>query len=328
VKLIRIAIIYLTPARTGWDSWEMRVGRVAVRTMEIGKAPAIRNAKRLLVTSGVLLSAFPVIDNERLIDPPPDERRGCEHGIEIAANTIAVLSRSSCRISSAWPPVAFVPESDEERAYLAGAQGIRYQHQSVIGAASPIPMTSELLRGLTDRFDGVASLADFFATDHALAGYREAARFLEMAFALPTSQMEKKLAVFLTSGPFGYTRAEVASWLLHRHGAMHGDQRKTSSFTWDSDVRPFIDRIEQALLDVLFNKAEWSSSTQVRRAAWTPLYGTQSETGAVFATQAERGTMSLQMLDAWGTFPLDLSSLDPPPPNWWCKIAEIPAGTP
>ena len=88
-------------------------------------------------------------------------------------------------------------------------------------------MTPELLRALTDRFDGLASLADFLATDHARARDCEAARFLEMAFALPNSQMEKKLAQFLSSGPFGCTRHEVSSWLLHRHGAIHGDQKKT-----------------------------------------------------------------------------------------------------
>jgi hypothetical protein len=152
--------------------------------------------------------------------------------------------------------------------------------------------------------------------DHALAQYREAARFFEMAFGMSTSQIEKKLSQFLGTGAMGYRRDEVASWLLHRHGAMHGDRRKTSAFTWDSDVRPFMDRIEQALLDVLFNKAEWATPSHVRRTTWVPHYGTSSPSGDVFATQGIGGTLSFQILDAWGAYPQDPSSLDSPPEEW------------
>lgn len=194
------------------------------------------------------------------------------------------------------------------------------------GAATPIAMTDDLLRALTDRFDGVASLADFFSTNHALGRYREGARFLEMAFARPVSQLEKKLSQFLASGPLGYTRDEVSSWLLHRHGAVHGDQKKAAEFTWESDVRPFIDRIEQALLDILFNKADWRCSSQARRQMWNATFGTPALGGAIFGTQGDSGRITFQMLDAWGTFPLDLSSIDSPPADWWCKIAASPAG--
>jgi hypothetical protein len=36
--------------------------------------------------------------------------------------------------------------------------------------------------------------------------------------------------------------------------------------------------------------------------------------------------VSGQMLDAWGAYPMDLTSIDPPPAEWWCPIVETPSG--
>jgi hypothetical protein len=178
-----------------------------------------------------------------------------------------------------------------------------------------------------DRLEGVASLADFFSTNHAVGRYREATRFFEMAFALPISDVEKKLTQFLTSGPFGYTRKEVASWLLPRHGAVHGDRKKTTQLTWESDVRQYLNRIEQALLDILYNKQDWGRPSHTRREIWTPAYRTSSPDGGLSLTKGMAGTIRLQLLDAWHAFPHDLTaSLDSPPPEWWCRI-EQPAHT-
>jgi hypothetical protein len=175
--------------------------------------------------------------------------------------------------------------------------------------------------------DGLASLANYYSTGNALGRYREATRFFELAFAMPVTQMEKKLAQFLSSGPFGYTRKEVASWLLHRHGAIHGDSKKATALTWELDVRLYIYRIEQALLDILFNKTNWHDRSRARRAIWAPVFGTPSNTTDIFATAGAGGTLEFQMLDGWGAFPLAMSSIESPPQAWWCKIIESPRGS-
>lgn len=48
-------------------------------------------------------------------------------------------------------------------------------------------------------------------------------------------------------------------------------------------------------------------------------------TGNAFATKSIGGTFEFQMLDTWGAFPMDLTSLDSPPSEWWCKIVESPS---
>jgi len=324
MKLVRVAMFYLTPAQEGWTSWRFNFGPVTVETMPFGKAPRVDKAQRLLVVAQTVVTTLPVVDGDGLVDVPESERRECEHALEVSANVISVLTKASRRITSAWPPVAFVPESDDDRSLLATARGIRYRHRSYVGTNSQIELTPELLRALVDRFDGLSSVATFFSTDTALGRYREAARFFEMAFALSTTDLDKKLSQFLLSGPFGYTRAEVKSWLLHRHGAVHGDGKKIASFTWESDVRPFIQRIEQAILDVLFNKTVWHNNSQERRNVWSPAFGTPSAGTDLFAARGAAGALEFQLLDTWGTFPMDLSSLDTAPADWWCEFVQSP----
>ena len=316
-------MIYVSPPTSEWQAWRMQLGRVTVHTLALGKAPPIEEATRLLLQSETALAAFPPIDGEGLVEIPNGDRRACEHGIETAANIIATFTRSGRRITTAWPPVAFLAERDYDKSFLASARGIRYTHRSDATTEAPIKMTPEILNNLRDRLDGIASIADFFSTNHPLGKYREAVRFFEMAFALPASDLEKKLSQFLSSGPLGYRRREVSAWISYRDGAIHADRKKATELTWESDVRSFIGRIEQALLDILFNKADWRNASKKRRDSCTPTFGTMGTDGSLMVTQGTSGTIGYQLLDAWGSFPLDLSSLDSPPVEWWCKIVEL-----
>jgi hypothetical protein len=226
-----------------------------------------------------------------------------------------------------------LPESAAERAELDQARAIRYNVRSTTSAQVP-KMAPELLTALKDRLDGLQSLATFITQSQPLGRFREAMRFFELAFARPYNKVDKKLSQFLASGPFGYTREEVANWLGKRDLATHGDLMTPN--VWDADVAMFDDRIQQAVYDILFNKSDWRSPSRERRQAWDPLAGTIDNDGTPFLTQGVGGIeLSFRIFDGFGAYPHDLSAnVNKPPAEWWCPFlsdltglaANIPAG--
>jgi len=319
MKLLRLATIYLSPPPKGWDAWQMTVNRCSVETINVRGSPPPDGQFRMFVKAQVKLDALPAIDSDRLITLPPSDIKECERAIEEAASTIAVMVRASRSISCPMPPVALLPESDIEREYLAGADGIRNPTRAFNRPWQQIPLSKAILEGLADRLDGVRLVADFLAQSHPLGSYREALRFLELAFALPVTKLERKLAQFLSRTNAGYTRAEVASWLSFRHPATHGDRTVMQPLALESDVRPLVARMEQAIYDVLLNKAQWRSPSQVRRALWTPDAVTTSPYGGLLIRQGSTPVLEAQLLDGFGAYPMDFSAaLTPPPAEWWC----------
>ncbi len=330
MKLLRLVTAYFDPELEGWTSWSSKIGRVTVRARPTNRtdvAPAQAKGGSLL-TAEIDLASLPTIAPDGLLDIPDQERRLCEQAIETTANLMAVLTRSPRRLASPWPPVALLPESAEEWERLEEARAFRYSTPS---SANAVPLTPKLepklMVGLTDRLGGVQAVATFIAQVQPLSRYREAVRFFEMAFARPVSAIEKKLSQFLASGRFGYTRDEVAEWLSHRHGSVHGDGRPSEDLVWDADVARFMDRIEQALYDVLLNKAGWHSPSQNRRDLWRPLAGTLDNQGGIFGTQSTGMTISFQIFDGFQSYPHDLSAnLTKVPEEWWCRFPDDLSG--
>ena len=278
MKLLRLVTAYFEPEPDGWTSWVSEIGRVTVRARPLNRAdvsqPEQVKAGRLLIAE-IRLSSVPKAGADGLIDIPDVERQTCEYAIEAAANLVSVLTRSQRRLSSPWPPVALLVENAEEKRELEKARAFRYRTVSSKNALGPaMKPEPKLMSGLVDRLDGVQSVATFNSQTQPLAQYREAMRLFEMAFARPITAIDKKLGQFLSSGRFGYTRDEVVEWISHRHGATHADGKVTNDLVWDADVAQFMDRIEQALYDVLLNKQEWHSPSQTRRDLWHPLAGT------------------------------------------------------
>lgn len=321
MKLLRVAAMYFAPAPDGWDAWEIKHGRCTVSTLAVKGSPPPDGQKRILVTAQVASPEAPEIGPDGLLTPPAELRRECEGAIEAAASIISVLTGSARRISSPFPPLAFVAESDAERAHLSAASGIRSRNRACHRPRFSIPVSRQVLDGLVDRLDGVALVADFLAQDHAMARYREGLRFLELAFGLPAVQLEKKLSQFLSSSDAGYSRPEVATWLSLRHSAVHADRAETTNLTVEADVRPFMARMEQAIVDVLLNKAKWHEPSRTRRSLFTPPAVTTGPDGGLRIIERSLFTLESQLLDPFGAYPVDLSAcLSAPPPEWWCPF--------
>jgi hypothetical protein len=235
-----------------------------------------------------------------------------------------VLERCQRRLATPWPPVALLPESENDRNRLSSARGIRYSVRSKVSAHAVIKPDAALLEGLVDRLDGVQALATLLSQPHPHGRYREALRFFEIAFARPITALNKKLAQFLVSGRLGYARQEVARWIEPRHGSVHGDRTLAPQIVWDADVAHFMDRIEQAVYDALFNKKDWRNPSHGRRELWRPVFGTNDPNDGLFMTQAHGGVVSVQLFDGFGAYPHDLSAnLNSVPADWWCRFPDL-----
>lgn len=172
------------------------VGSVEVssRPTRIGK-PNAKSSGPLMMTASVTLSSLPNVGADGLVDVPEAECRLCEVAIEVTANIVSALTRTARSLSSPMPPVAFMAESDVERAWLARASAIRYSTRSIVsGLPAPLEPSADVIEGLRDRLDGVQAVATYLGQSTPLGRYREAVRFFEIAFRLPANDLEKKLA--------------------------------------------------------------------------------------------------------------------------------------
>jgi hypothetical protein len=202
--------------------------------------------------------------------------------------------------------------------FLKDSTGLDAAPQSRSRITYEIEMSPEMLAGLTDRRDGLGLLAEAFAHERSLGRYREFMRFFELAFALPSPALSKKLYQFLSGMPFGYSHTEVRSWCSLRHGAVHGDRKITPNLVLEADVRPIVGRMEQAALDVLFNKQSWHDGSRQRRKLWSPMGGTTSPNGDLMIVQGTTPSITAQIFDGFFAYPLDLGGIiTSPPQDWW-----------
>jgi hypothetical protein len=316
MKLVRLATLYFEPAPKQWRSWSLHIGQAEVETMGSWD---LEGKLRLLVAAGIRLSEPPLLTPDALVVVPEKERRHAKAAIETAANIIAVTERCKRSISSPMPFIALVPEDQESRSWLDGANGFIANIQTLPGFQLRIEIDDTMLGSLEHRLDGVALLAEALSHSHAMGKFHEFLRLFERAFKLSSSELVKPLAQFLTGANRGYTVEEVTKWVVElRHPATHADWRP--NFVTESDVRPVIQRMEQAAYDVLFNKAEWRSRSAERMNIWSPPAGTLADSAGFFVVQGSELRLLFQLLDDFGSYPLDLSAgIDMLPQGWWSE---------
>jgi hypothetical protein len=90
--------------------------------------------------------------------------------------------------------------------------------------------------------------------------------------------MGKKLNQALLPA-MGYTIEEIRAWQRLRHPSSHADGEKTMEVAFEADAWPVVQRMEQAALDVLFNKAKWWDWSSSRRSVWQPKAITTNASG-------------------------------------------------
>lgn len=218
------------------------------------------------------------------------------------------------------PCIILEYDTQEGKEFLNSSDGILSKQYSENGVRSPIEFTLENINSLTDRSEGVALLSEVYCNSES-GQFREYVRFFELAFSLPFTQLEKKLYEFLKPMPFGYTREEIQEWIELRHPSIHADMKKTEELAFTSDVRIFLMRMEQAALDVLFNKKIWCNNTVARRSSWKPDTFLTAKNGKIMVQQGKALSMLFRVYDDFGTYPRDLkASLTNIKENWYDKL--------
>jgi hypothetical protein len=207
---------------------------------------------------------------------------------------------------------------DDGRAWLDERAGLKHdplKQRPLISES--LDLDESALNDLLDRLDGVKLLNEVVAHDHATGRYRDLVRLFERAFKLPPAKLSGPVAAFLDPR-FGYTPDEVRVWFeTQRDLATHADQR--NDFSVEADLRPVVDRMEQAARDVLFNKENWRDDTTDRRSMWTPCSGTDGPEGMVFVTQGDSPPpLTAELIDEFGVFPMNLgAAMEHTPEEWW-----------
>lgn len=314
--LLRLAVVEFRPKLSNWRNWTVDHEGIEVAHLRLWEDEDDRLG--MLVSASQVLDYRPKVSADNEVVVPDKQRAAGEVAIEVAANLIAVSQGCRRHISSPWPPVVFVARGDDGRSWLEARAGIKHERlQRRVSAPEGLDLDESALNELQDRLDGVELLIEVLAQDHATGRYRDLIRLFERAFKLPPGKLTDAVAAFLDPR-FGYTKEELRDWFeTHRDPATHADQR--NEFSVEADVRPVVDRMEQAALDVLFNKQHWRDDSADRRAVWTPRSGSEGPDGQVFVTRGDSPPPLLgQVLDEFGCFTMNLGGvITSTPEEWW-----------
>lgn len=324
LRLNRLAIVTAEDLDESWRRLGMRFEEVEITTREVRDA---EGNPRLLLTAARRLRYRPKVKADGGVVVPEHERREAEAAIETAVNLMAISQGVSRSISSPTPAAALLADGDEGQAWLMGAS---YLDLRPPGNGRPQPswkieLTEEIQKGLADRLDGVALLAEALAHKHPTGRFHEYLRLFERAFARPARNLAEPLAEVLDPR-FGYTTEEVEHWLgVLRDPATHADARP--EFVLEADVRPVIGRMHQAAFDMLMNKENWRSVDTVRRELWRAPTGTTGMGNDIFLTRGEELSIRVQLMDPFDVYPMDLSAIIAPlPVGWWAPAPPTEAG--
>ena len=174
MRLLRLATIYVPHLPAEWRSRGIRLGSVDLSP--IGSWD-LDESVRLLVVASVPLSELPHVAGG-IVEVPEKPRRYAEAAIRAYANTIATLERTSRRIASPSPYVAFEPETDDENAWLQPKNGIHAGFRGIPKARPVIPLTDPIIEGVSDRLDGVELCAEAQSQPTASGKFRDFVRLL------------------------------------------------------------------------------------------------------------------------------------------------------
>ena len=319
MRLLRFAVVTFSPQPTPLTNWEAKIGSVRIST---------RPAKLATDQPAVLVAAESTVQPHQLETLPDaklaivdEARRTLEHAIETSVDLVAVSLFAARNILSPTPCVALVADDAAEEEQLRNASALvpsqPYGTPSMASGPELAPGWVSLMR---DRPEGVKLLAEGLAHQHPTGRFHEFVRVFERAFAASSKHLVPPLARFLSGTFLSFSETEVRTWINDiRHRSIHADGKIQTSMAFDSDVRPVLGRVQLAAYDVLFNKANWHDQTDARRDVWTPVCGGLGGSGGdVFLTQGQDASLTFQVLDPFGAFPLEFGAVwTEIPHEWW-----------
>ena len=255
----------------------------------------------VLITSIVKLGNYPNLDENNSIKFPFKEISIAEKNIEKEASLLSVQTKSVREIFSPIPYFLFVYRTPEELDWLNNTSGYMISGEPTVSEYFSVHECQDVSPTLlADRASGVTLLSEALCHKNYMGKYRDYMRFFELAFSRKISQLSKKLYQILQGfSEANYTKQEVEEWIKHRNPSSHANQ---GAFTTERSVKPYIQRIEQAAYDILYNKKDWNSYSKERRNIYFPSFFTISKDGKSGARPGTRITFSCHSNDEFQSY--------------------------
>lgn len=227
-------------------------------------------------------------------------------GITAAADMLTLARREPVKISGVWPPIGFVgPTPEWER--IEGTTMSIPTALPAMRVEDPIPIEFLLGGVLSDRMEGAALLAEAMAHSNDLGRFGQLLRLLERAFGRGIGKFDGELQRYLAGGVtrHHFQPREITAWVAGRPRIMHAD-RPDRPIWFHRDVALTVDRLQEAAVDVLFNKVNWHQPDDARRECRVPRRGTLDASGGWFFTRGLAVRTTVRLVEPFGSFPLHL----------------------
>lgn len=259
------------------------------------------NILYVLVTSIVKLNNYPALDEKNNIQFPLKEIGMAERDIEKESNLLSVKTKSLKEIFSPIPYFLFAYKTHEELCWLNNTSGYIIDGKPTVSEYFSVHECQNVPPSLlADRIDGIALLSEALCHKNYMGKYRDYMRLFELSFSRKTSQLSKKLYQFLQGfTAANYTKQEVEEWIKYRNPSSHANQEQ---FSTEKNVKPYIQRIEQAAYDILYNKKYWKSYSKERRNIYFPSFFTISKNGTPGAAPGTKITISCHSEDQFHSY--------------------------
>jgi len=308
MNLVRLAILsFNPPLQEKWKNAGFDNEKIKIKTfpVTIDKQP---NADWLICEAEVTLQDFPTLKDNKIIQIPEEPRKELDVSIENIANILAVSEMSQRSISSPHPCIGFRPKNQDELTWLNQTNGIEYNLKMIPSFQFTVENEMKNANFLQDRLGGIALMAESLSNSHVSGKLHELIRMLENAFATSSKPLATLLSKFLKDSPFQFTDKEIEYMVKSlRDQSTHADTNKP--IVVESDIRPYIYKMEEIAYDVLFNKANWHTPDIKRRDILKPKAGVRGN-GTAFTYQHNDGFAHIvQMFDPFGAFPFNLSGM-------------------
>ena len=241
--------------------------------------------------------------------------------IEDVINLISLSQNTGNNISSPRPSIFLESENLDDTAILRKVKKLSFDKMINI-ARQNIEHTFDLgfcLNNFNDRLDGVKIYSEANSTKSSSGKFREYIRLFEKGFKSSNSGLIKPLADFLSGyTKLNYDKSEIENWINMRNKSVHANCK--DGFLIERDIISLIPRLEQAAIDILFNKSNWGDRSINRRNLFKFKKGIKDSKNTLFAQPSSNENLSFMYFDESKTFLVNLKANFEQkmiPKNWW-----------
>ena len=188
--------------------------------------------------------------------------------IRFGIDIISISYNNGRQINSSRPSVFLEAENQSDKFDLLNSTRIK-SRKPKLATCRPIHKfkVQDSFKYLQDRRDGAEIYAEAISAKNNSDKLKEYFRVFEKAFKRHNAGLITPMSGFLSNdSPLGYTKAEISEWMKIRNKLIHSNNK--DGYLVSHDLFLKISRIEQAVIDVLFNKKLWGNTNIDRRDAY------------------------------------------------------------